>query len=209
MKRFEDENIRLVKFNDFIDVVCPNCNQKAAVKIKNELESCPNCGKHNCESKRVFECKHCYYTLSRKKIVYEPYAKVYCSSCTEKYEVKGVQTTKQVSEIKVKCPHCNHSETVKAKLKEIEFEFKFDIEGVRDPFYNCSLWYQQEFKQNVFWALNNDHINYLERYIVADLRERNSKWNGGQTLVARLPKFVKEAKNRDKLLKIIEKWKQK
>ncbi|MFK7032680.1 hypothetical protein [Flavobacterium oreochromis] len=209
MERFEDQNIRLIEFYNFIDVVCPNCSQKAAVKIKNELESCPNYGKDNCENKRVFECKHCYYSLSRKKTIYEPYAKVYCSNCTEKYEVKGVQTTKQVSEIKVKCPNCNHREIIKAKLKEVGFEFKLNDNEVKDPFYNCNLWYQQEFKKNVFWALNNEHINYLEKYIVADLRERNSKYNSGLTLVARLPKFVKEAKNRDKLLKVIEKWKQK
>jgi hypothetical protein len=77
----------------------------------------------------------------------------------------------------------------------------------RESAFNAEIWYQKEFDQSIFWAYNLEHIDYLERYIKADLRERNNNGSGNGTMVSRLPKFVKEAKNREKLLKIIEKWK--
>ncbi|MGX7668210.1 hypothetical protein [Flavobacterium pedocola] len=207
MKRFEDENIRLWKFFDATAVKCPNCGKQGVVKQKVSLEKCPKCGDANCPNRRVFECSHCFHSITESKTLYEVYAKVYCSGCFEKYEVTAEKTSKEVETLKVRCPHCKHQETVKPKLKAVEAEFKLNAKMAAEPYFDLELWYQQEFKGNLFWALNREHMDYLERYIAADLRERNAKGNGGLTLVARLPKFVKEAKNRDRLLKIIEKWK--
>ena len=48
------------------------------------------------------------------------------------------------------------------------------------------------------------HLEVMEDYIASDLRERE-----GMTMVAKLPTFVKSKKNRDLILKILHKWKEK
>ncbi len=92
-------------------------------------------------------------------------------------------------------------------MKEVEVPSKKVTDAIIDPFYDCALWYQERIKEHVFWALNQDHLAYLERYIAADLRERSSNVYGRMTMIAKLPNFIKEAKNRGRLLKIIQKWK--
>jgi hypothetical protein len=104
MERFKDERIGIYKFYDSVDVKCPNCGKKAAVKIKEGIEKCPKCGGTDCFNRRVFECNHCYHILNGKKIMYEPYAKVYCSNCTEKYEVTSKISSKKLTTLKVTCP---------------------------------------------------------------------------------------------------------
>ena len=63
------------------------------------------------------------------------------------------------------------------------------------------------FKNDVFWSYNHEHLAYLEQYISATLREHRDRSHF--TLLEKLPKFYHEAKNRDALLKIIKKLKNK
>ena len=63
------------------------------------------------------------------------------------------------------------------------------------------------FKGERFFAYNGEHLAYLERYIAATLREHKDRT--GFTLLEKLPKFYHEAKNREALLKIIQRLKSK
>ncbi|MCA5004157.1 hypothetical protein [Sphingobacterium bovistauri] len=74
-------------------------------------------------------------------------------------------------------------------------------------YFNTQLWLEHSFKNDVFYALNGEHLDYLEQYIAADLREHKDRT--GFTLLERLPKFYHEAKNRKALLSIIQKLKKK
>ncbi|MES2479859.1 MAG: hypothetical protein V4561_12290 [Bacteroidota bacterium] len=69
-------------------------------------------------------------------------------------------------------------------------------------FENVNLWLEHSFRNNVFYAFNYKHLEYLERYIGASLREHRDRT--GFTLVEKLPKFYHTSKNREALLKIIE-----
>jgi hypothetical protein len=51
----------------------------------------------------------------------------------------------------------------------------------------------------VLWAYNAEHLNFLRRYVSAELRERLVMRN--TSLASRLPKWIKSAKNRDAALK--------
>jgi hypothetical protein len=51
------------------------------------------------------------------------------------------------------------------------------------------------------WALNEAHLTLLEDYVAARLRERGQA--EGMTLVARLPAWLKSAKNRGEVLRVI------
>lgn len=109
---------------------------------------------------------------------------------------------------KTECPHCNFQEEWKTKSYRVKEESKVDNGLAKEMWYDLPLWFQKEVNGNLFWAYNLNHIDYLERYIKADLRERNNDGSGNGTMVSRLPQFVKAAKNREKLLKILKKWKE-
>lgn len=74
-----------------------------------------------------------------------------------------------------------------------------------DSYFGAELWLKASFKSNVFWAYNLSHLEYLEKYISANLREHKDRTHF--TLLEKLPKFYHEAKNREALLKIIERLK--
>ena len=62
---------------------------------------------------------------------------------------------------------------------------------------------------NKLWALNEEHLQYIENFVSAELRERVHDENGwhNQSLSSRLPKWIQSAKNRDEILKAVEKLK--
>ncbi|MFH6935500.1 hypothetical protein [Flavobacterium sp. FlaQc-30] len=203
MERFQDENKWLGNFYNEIFVKCPKCESSAIVK------SIP---KKNCECGKcitmTFECKHCFCKMDEPIYQYVAYGKEYCNNCFEKFEYKSQPLKEKPLMYKTKCPNCNFQEEWKTKAYRVRKESKQDDGLVKECWYNLPLWFQKEVGDNIFWAYNQDHIDYLERYIQADLRERNSKVNYSSSLVARLPQFVKAAKNREKLLKILRKWKE-
>ncbi|MDA6071354.1 hypothetical protein NJT12_17175 [Flavobacterium sp. AC] len=202
MERFQDENKFLGSFANEILVKCPKCDSKSMVK-KEPVSEC-KCG--HCHTK-VFECKHCFYKLKKPIYQYVGYGKVYCNNCFEKYEFESQSLKEKPEKYKAKCPHCNFQEEWKPKIEEFLQNSKV-VDGLaKEKYYNLPLWFQKEVNGDIFWAYNEEHINYLERYIKADLRERNNNGGYHMTMVSRLPKFVKEAKSREKLLKILEKWK--
>lgn len=131
----------------------------------------------------------------------------YCCNNEDKIKFESQLLNEKPDKIKLKCAVCNEVKEFKPKVEEVSFMLTSDNTVVREGYFNAEIWYQKEFSKSFFWAYNLEHIHYLERYIKADLRERNNNGSNNGTMISRLPKFVKEAKNRDKLLKIIDKWK--
>lgn len=68
-------------------------------------------------------------------------------------------------------------------------------------YFGANLWLTHPFKENTFWAYNEAHLLYLEKYIAADLREHKDRTHF--TLLEKLPRFYHQAANRQPLLKII------
>ncbi|MFC0777588.1 hypothetical protein [Flavobacterium sp. HJSW_4] len=203
MERFQDENKWLGSFYNEILVKCPKCESKATVK--EELKEKCECGR--CHS-MVFECKTCFHKIKEPVYQYIVYIKEYCNNCFEKFEYESQPLKEKPETYKTKCPHCDFQEEWKAKTYRVKEESKVDNGLVKEMWYDLPLWFQKEVSGNLFWAYNLDHIDYLERYIKADLRERNNEGSGNGTMISRLPQFVKAAKNREKLLKILKKWKE-
>jgi hypothetical protein len=54
----------------------------------------------------------------------------------------------------------------------------------------------------VLWAYNAEHLNVLEAYVSAHLRDRGNKMTD-MTMLESLPKWVKDAKHRDEVLRAI------
>jgi len=75
------------------------------------------------------------------------------------------------------------------------------------------LWLREDFRGEVFWALNGEHLAHLERVIRATLRERpvfgrespkfRKREITNQNMPFNLPAWLLSAKNRSDLLRLI------
>jgi hypothetical protein len=68
-----------------------------------------------------------------------------------------------------------------------------------DRAFGLPLWLQTPCAGHVLWAWNEWHLDFMERYVAADLRERSPNIN--RSLASRLPAWIKSAKHRDEVLK--------
>jgi hypothetical protein len=76
--------------------------------------------------------------------------------------------------------------------------------GPVDPYFGCPLWLRAKCcGGQTLWAFNRRHLDLLVDYVAARLRERGPE-PGGMTLVARLPEWLKSARNRDEVLRVID-----
>lgn len=124
---------------------------------------------------------------------------VICPNCEKKAIAKVVYQNKIA---RLFCVHCGYNkETTTALLKNVS------INTAANQYFDAELWLKASYKTEVFWAFNKKHLEYLERYIGATLREHKDRT--AFTLLEKLPKFYHEAKNRADLLKIITKLKSK
>ncbi|MER6420116.1 hypothetical protein [Streptomyces sp. NPDC001137] len=83
--------------------------------------------------------------------------------------------------------------------------------GPREPGQRCcrpapALWLRAETRHGELWAYNLEHLDLIRRFVAADLRERAPWYDTGpkMTLVARLPAWIKSAKNRTAVLHAID-----
>ncbi|MEP6903492.1 MAG: hypothetical protein ABJA66_17350 [Actinomycetota bacterium] len=76
-----------------------------------------------------------------------------------------------------------------------------------DWYFRLPLWLEISCCGELLWAYNLKHLEMLEKYVAAKLRERTK--NGRSSFLSKLPKWIKCAKNRDEILKRIAKLKEK
>jgi hypothetical protein len=138
-------------------------------------------------------------------------------------------TTKDVVKVQsftpwwVKCSKCSNLAYMTPRWPESEGECKCVNCGAlyRVPFsadygrlyIELPLWFRADFRGEVFWALNGEHLNHLERLIQATLRERpifglkktNLQKRGmtNQNMPFNLPAWLLSAKNRPDLLRLV------
>lgn len=91
------------------------------------------------------------------------------------------------------CTHCGY-------VKEWEGKRVSPTE-LEDWYFHRPLWLQTSCCGEVLWAFNKDHLDFLEDFVGAGLREAYP--NG--TIASRLPEWMKSAKNRNDVLKCIRK----
>jgi hypothetical protein len=74
--------------------------------------------------------------------------------------------------------------------------------GPEDPYFGLPLWLRRACCGRVLWAYNVPHLELLEGYVAATQRER-PRPAGSQTLLERLPAWMKAAGNRAEVLAAI------
>jgi hypothetical protein len=70
---------------------------------------------------------------------------------------------------------------------------------VVDPYLMLPLWLTTPVAGHILWALNAAHLDLVEAYVAAGLRERGLD-HPGSSLLATLPAWLKSAKHRDEVL---------
>ena len=78
------------------------------------------------------------------------------------------------------------------------------IQNGREPYFGLELWFLTSFQGKPVWALNREHLAYLIDYLSADLREK-PLGRAKKTQSDSLPTFMKTAKNRERIVKLLKK----
>ncbi len=101
---------------------------------------------------------------------------------------------------------CRHCGLVKATLSRHLVFLRGTTRGMTDPYFGTPLRLQIETRHGWLWAYSPEHLTLIRHYVAATLRERTPSCDTGwkMTLVARLPRWIKNAKNRDEVLRAID-----
>lgn len=127
---------------------------------------------------------------------------VVCPACAKKAIAKVNYEEKQA---RLYCDSCGYNKQTSTETSV--FGVKGHWQMAAHSYFGTELWLQHPFKNDVFFAYNGEHLDYLEAYIGATLREHKDRTHF--TLLEKLPKFYHEAKNRKALLSLIGKLKRK
>ncbi|MFK8274566.1 hypothetical protein ACI76Y_02655 [Capnocytophaga cynodegmi] len=176
-------------------VVCPNC-QKNAI-IHHTGETFPN---HS-----VLKCNHCGLVKKSGDLsLFNLIVKLNCPFCGNNIELTYQDVKEKQSLINIKCRKCDNLLSVKPRYQPNYSTLYTDkVNGLMcDNTFGLPYFFQENVRGNLFWAKNDKHLLEMENYISSDLRPRK-----GMTMVAKLPTFVKIKKNKEIVLKILEKWK--
>jgi hypothetical protein len=104
------------------------------------------------------------------------------------------------------CAHCGltrdwHEKSISHRWRETP---------ARDDYFNEILWIRGAFESQEIWAYNWRHLALIERYVAAKhrqhVRDPDFGW-ANRSFVNRLPTWITSAKNRDDVLRTIDRIK--
>ena len=132
---------------------------------------------------------------------------IVCPRCSKMARVlpAGQQPVRGYA-VKAICTHCWFSNT-KADTKR-SFHWHNDDPG--DSYFNYGLWLKIACCNHVLWAFNLRHLDLLEDFVAAELRENPKDGMGyaNSSIASRLPGWLKSAKNRKQIMACIHKLRQ-
>lgn len=201
MKRFVDElgepySLSYMLFHgtsgkgNSVIVECPKCTSPAYIKMNDDIE---------------VQCSSCFYSQTYQA-KYEHTVSGVCTSC-ERWFNESFTDERQFSQknVHILCPHCQASNQVALKQRSTKARIWSapEIKGGKDPFFQLNLYLLTHYRGKLIWALNHEHLHYLIEYISADLRVKPSLYIKRHASY-RLPKYMKDAKNRQGIVKALQ-----
>ncbi len=187
--RFADTGDSLHDMATHFVVHCPKCEGKALVQPYEDSWrlTCTSCF-------HVERPGHWYGHMTA-------YLSVKCRECRNPITRHAI-VNGQWSKLKVKCDQCGD---------ECEYEAQITRHRIKDglmcdPIFGLTLWLHKTFGDDVFWAYHYEHLELLEKYVRAKLRERgiDNKGSKNSLMFSRLPEFIKRAGNREEILALIK-----
>ena len=177
-------------------VECPKCQHLAMVTTDY----------HNaCNSQ--LNCRHCSHSEKSIDLVrYKVSVRRNCGNCGKLISKVIPHSKEPVDAFALPCPNCGEVRTYKPRNEVYQQPYNVPACG-QAPIFGLPLWLQGSIKGHLFWAYNRQHLHNIKEYVGAKLRERQTTTH--TTMVEKLPQFIKEAKNREAILKLIEKLERK
>ena len=81
--------------------------------------------------------------------------------------------------------------------------------GAEDPYFHYPFYFQACYRGKIIWAFNRGHLQYLIDYLSAEIRTaQHGFYKTYHTMRSQsdmLPAFMKSAKNRDGIVKLLTK----
>ncbi len=188
--RMADTSASLSDVATHFIVHCPKCDGKALVDPheKSWRLRCTKCF-------HVEQPGHWYGDMTA-------YASVKCRECHEPIR-RSAPSDGEWKKIKMVCDNCGDVCEYEAHVSRHLMH-----EGLMtDSVFGLPLWLQTNFRNDLFWSFNYEHLKLIEDYVRAKLRERGisprNSIRKNSSLFARLPGFITKAGNREELLKMI------
>ncbi len=178
-----------------IQVKCPKCHGAGVVTAD--------------EDNAYFRCLSCGHQETRDRTIYRYDVHNQCKNCGRYYRVDIEDEERQhFSVLHVACPYCGPPCREKSIKQRRHFHILAKSGMGREPYFGLELWFLTSFQGKPVWALNREHLAYLICYLSADLREKplGSK---KMTQADHLPTFMKTAKNRERIVKLLKKMQEK
>lgn len=128
---------------------------------------------------------------------------VKCPKCNSKALVLPVE----LDQVKCVCTNCSFNKMASTKMRSLRWELDIPDDG----YFGFDLWLQVYCCSHSLYAFTTRHLDLLESYIKADLRERQQQEKGWRnaSVASRLPHWIKSSKNREQLIKAIYKLRKK
>ncbi|WP_436497999.1 hypothetical protein [Actinokineospora sp. HUAS TT18] len=167
------------------------------LRVGEVLVRCPRCGARAVATRTRVTCTGCGYAKAdapAERVRVRAGGR--CSRCGRQVE-RWAQRWRHLMprEMPVTCPGCGTVSTL-----AVTAEWVPGVPWV--PRYRgLELWLQVPCHGRTLWAFNEEHLDFLERYVAAGLRERVPNRNG--SLASRLPSWIKAAKHRDDVVRCL------
>jgi hypothetical protein len=133
---------------------------------------------------------------------------VYCPRCDARATVLHIGAADVAGErpfgtYRLQCESCTH----RAEMAPNAYAVLNAVKGVLvDPFFQVPLLLQADTRLGTVFAYNEQHLDWLERFVSAALRERTYlEGRANTSMASRLPRWMKLAKNRETILQAIGK----
>lgn len=170
-----------------ICVKCPLCGGEGMVRV---------------DDKAYFKCFDCGSVKEKSLSHYRTSVHAHCKNCG-KYFRREIEAYGNCGAAHVTCPECGA--VMSGKIERVPIQngayYSAEIHNACEPFFGCELRYSGSFDGKSVWALNREHLDYLIEYLSADLREKRGIVKKTQS--DHLPKFMKIAKNREGVVKVL------
>lgn len=196
-KRYSGPPTVLRSYMTAFAVECPNCQHEARVTVADR------CLQEN----GTLVCSNCMHVANAADLVrYKATIKRNCDTCGKGFKAVIPNLKQEADEIAIPCPHCGTLRNYKPRNEKYKITTEPKGRAV-DPVFGLPLWFQADVRGNLFWACNRGHLDEIKSYVGSALRERQTTTH--TTMVERLPKFIKDAKNRETILKAIDRLQRK
>ena len=178
--------------------------------------TCPRCGGMGLvtfrDGRYRFQCTRCGRGEGKALSGFRYRVQNLCQSCGRFYNVPIPDRRRQSFPVlRVPCPYCGFEMPgrVEKTGQSVWHGGDGTLRGGQDPIFGYDLWFRADLDGKPVWALNREHLAYLIGYLSAGLREKAPDTPGLRTQADMLPTFMKTAKNRDQLVRRLEKLQKK